>query len=83
MLWEFVSKLIILVTKSIFKLVAVVLILFIIVSQTNIGGSMDMLKSKYYSTTGNSLSPDEVLVDLEGQVTDSVQQIDNVNDMFQ
>lgn len=44
---------------------------------------MDILKAKYQQTTGKSLSPEDVLVDLDAQVTNSVKQIDNVNSMFQ
>lgn len=83
MLWELISKMILFIVKSTFKLIAVLLLLFIIVTQTNVGGSMDVLKSKYQSATGKSFSPDEVLVDLDSQVDDSVQKIDNVNKMFQ
>lgn len=83
MLWEFISRIIILFTKTMFKFLAVVLLLFVFVSHTNIGGSMDMLKSKYHSATGSSYSPDEVLVDLEHQVNGSIHQIDSVNGMFQ
>jgi hypothetical protein len=79
---ELLAKVIIYTTKSMFKVLMLGLLLFLFVSYTNIGGSMDILKAKYESVTGNQMSRDEILLDLEEQVDDSLGNLNNVSTMM-
>ncbi|PLS15081.1 hypothetical protein CVD28_24925 [Bacillus sp. M6-12] len=82
MIFELFAKIIIYITKACFKALIVGVLLFLVVYNTNVGGSMDVIKEKYYSVTGSELSPSDVLVDLEDQVDDSVNNIEGVSKMF-
>lgn len=82
LIWDMFTRIIIYITKTMFKGLLIATALFLFISYTNVGGSMDMLKQKYYSISGNELKPDEILVDLQEQVDNSMNEMNNVSNMF-
>ncbi|WCK57625.1 hypothetical protein PP175_26545 (plasmid) [Aneurinibacillus sp. Ricciae_BoGa-3] len=81
-LWEFFARIIIFITKVCFKVLSLFVLLFLFVSYTNIGGTMDAIKYKYYMATGKELTTQSVMNDMQQRMQQSTDNLNQVSNMM-
>jgi hypothetical protein len=79
---EGVARIIIYITKALFKALMIMILLFLLLSYTNVGVNINAIKETYYAMTGKELNPSSILMDLEKQKNESLNNLNQVSNMM-